>query len=42
MLNVFESNVANGIGSMKIYNLKVNCISSYNAFLFKIVHSHQC
>jgi hypothetical protein len=32
MLNVFESNVANGIGSMEIYNLKIKCTNSYNAF----------
>jgi hypothetical protein len=32
MLSVFESNVANGIGSMEIYNLKVQCTSSYNVF----------
>jgi hypothetical protein len=32
MLSVFESNVANGFGSMKIYNLKVKCTVSYNVF----------
>jgi hypothetical protein len=32
MLSVFESNVANGFGSMKIYNLKVKCTISCNVF----------
>jgi len=32
MLNVFESNVANGIGFMEIYNLKVKCTNGYNVF----------
>ncbi len=42
MLNFFESNVANGIGSMEIYNLKVKCTNSCNVFQFKIIHFHQC
>jgi hypothetical protein len=33
MLSVFESNVANGIGSMEIYNLKVKCTISCNVFI---------
>jgi len=36
MLNIFESNVANGIGSMEIYNLKVKCTISCNVFYSKL------
>jgi len=32
MLNIFESSVTNGIGSMEIYNLKVKCTISCNVF----------